>query len=179
VQITVHGFYDWTPTLSEWQEMLDTVQVGANQDCDVTIDGVTKTMKEWQMNGLSVRREKIRNVPSIEELRKSGFKVSVRHFRRYEDVLGFDHGTVIQHSYMTKTEKKKHPYYSHLGHNSLRPIRSSRTISSHGGWTILDVTTLTGRDVSVKYNVPQGHQFDRKRAIRACLGKLIKELGHE
>jgi hypothetical protein len=159
--------------------MLDTVQIGANQDCDVTIDGVTKTMKEWQMNGLSVRREKIRNVPSIEELRKSGFKVSVQHFRRYEDVLGFDHGIVIQYSYMTKSEWKKRPHYSHLGPNSLRPLRSSRTISSHGGWTVLDVRTLTGREVSVKYNVPAGHQFNRKVALRACLGKLIKELGNE
>lgn len=51
MQITVHGFDDWTPTLAEWQDMLDTVQIGANQDCDVTIDGVTKTMKEWRSAG--------------------------------------------------------------------------------------------------------------------------------
>ena len=109
-----------------------------------------------------IKREKIRNVPSIEELRKGGFKVSVRHFRRFEDLDYMD--TV----YMTKTL-----------YNNAKITRAydSYKIQSHGGWTILDVTTITGRDVSVRYNVPSGHQFDRKRAIRACLGKLIKELG--
>jgi hypothetical protein len=164
VEITVHGFDDWTPTLAEWQDMLDTVQIGANQDCDVTIDGVTKTMKEWQMNGLSVKREKIRNVPSIEELRKSGFKVSIRHFRRFVDLRYRDETFV----YMTKTAWE-----------DMERCLYGWAIDSHGGWTVLDVRTVTGREVSVKYNVPQGHQFDRKRAIRACLGKLIKELGHE
>ena len=106
-----------------------------------------------------IKREKIRNVPSIEELRKSGFQVSVRHFRCFKD----DYSQ--EFFYMTKT--KCFQAYD----------QRDVTISSHGGWTILDVTTITGRDVSVKYNVPQGHQFDRKRAIRACLGKLIKELG--
>ena len=104
-----------------------------------------------------IKREKIRNVPSIEELRKSGFKVSVRHFRRFEDSLS--------DFYMTKTQFNNAGFYD------------GYEILSHGGWTILDVTTITGRNVRVKYNVPQGHQFDRKRAIRACLGKLIKELG--
>jgi hypothetical protein len=28
--------------------MLNNVQIGANQDRNVTIDGITKTMKEWQ-----------------------------------------------------------------------------------------------------------------------------------
>lgn len=106
-----------------------------------------------------IKREKIRNVPSIEELRKSGFMVSVRHFRLFKD----DYSQ--EFFYMTKTNCFK--AYD----------QRDVTICSHGGWTILDVTTITGRNVSVKYNVPQGHQFDRKRAIRACLGKLIKELG--
>jgi hypothetical protein len=109
---------------------------------------------------IQTKREKIRNVPSIEELRKSGFKVSVRHFRRFEDSLS--------DFYMTKTQI-----------NNDAHLRSFYEIQSHGGWTILDATTMTGRDVSVRYNVPSGHQFDRKRAIRACLGKLIKELGHD
>ena len=107
------------------------------------------------------KHEKIRNVPSIEELRKAGYKVSVRHFRRFEDRFS--------DFYMTKTQF----YVDDVG------FYNGYKIQSHGGWTILDVTTLTGREVSVKYNVPHGHQFDRKRAIRACLGKLIKELGHD
>lgn len=126
-------------------------------------DSVEVTItEEWQMNDLSVKRERIRNVPSIEELRKSGFRVSVRHFRCFEDYYYMD---IV---YMTKTL-----------YNNAKITRAydSYKIQSHGGWTILDVTTMTGRDVSVRYNVPSGHQFDRKRAIRACLGKLIKELG--
>ena len=104
-----------------------------------------------------IKREKIRNVPSIKELRDAKFQVSVRHFRRFDSW-----GCTV---YMTKAQFDNDRRYGDY------------SISSHGGWTILDVTTITGRDVSVKYNVPQGHQFDRKRAIRACLGKLIKELG--
>jgi hypothetical protein len=47
-KVVVHGFDDWSPTPEQWQEMLDTVQIGANGECDVTINGVTKTMREWQ-----------------------------------------------------------------------------------------------------------------------------------
>lgn len=109
---------------------------------------------------IETKREKIRNVPSIEELRKAGYKVSVRHFRR------FDYNDYT--TYITKT----------TFHNRYDDYEFHE-ISSHGGWTVLDVRTLTGREVSVKYNVPAGHQFNRKVALRACLGKLIKELGNE
>ena len=46
--VTVHGFKDWHPTIEEWQQMLNTAQTGANGECEVTVDGVTKTMREWQ-----------------------------------------------------------------------------------------------------------------------------------
>ncbi len=48
-QITVHGRKDWFPTHGEFFEMMYNVQCGVSQDCNVTIDGVTKTMVEWQM----------------------------------------------------------------------------------------------------------------------------------
>jgi hypothetical protein len=115
---------------------------------------------------IETKREKIRNVPSIEELRKAGYKVSVRHFRRYTDEFCT--------TYMTKTLfRNAYDYTSEIPYSNLFKI------SSHGGWTVLDVRTLTGREISVKYNVPAGHQFNRKVALRACLGKLIKELGNE
>jgi hypothetical protein len=47
-KITIHGFEDWSPTLQEFLVMLGTVQIGASQDCEVTIGQKTKTMKEWQ-----------------------------------------------------------------------------------------------------------------------------------
>ena len=47
-KITIHGFTDWSPTLQEFLVMLGTVQIGAAQDCEVTIGQKTKTMKEWQ-----------------------------------------------------------------------------------------------------------------------------------
>jgi len=46
--VTVHGFKDWHPTIEEWQQMLNTAQTGANGECEVTVHGVTKKMKEWQ-----------------------------------------------------------------------------------------------------------------------------------
>ena len=48
MKITVHGFQDWYPSESQWHDMLNTAQIGANQECDVTVDGVRKTIKEWQ-----------------------------------------------------------------------------------------------------------------------------------
>lgn len=48
-KIVVRGWEDWSPTYREFIEMLGNVQIGANRVCDVTIDGETKTMIEWQM----------------------------------------------------------------------------------------------------------------------------------
>lgn len=48
MKITIHGFSDWEPTKQEFIDMLNTVQIGANQDCDVTIGVEKKTIKEWQ-----------------------------------------------------------------------------------------------------------------------------------
>jgi len=47
-KITIHGFEDWIPTKRQWNEILNTAQIGANQDCDATIDGIRKTIKEWK-----------------------------------------------------------------------------------------------------------------------------------
>ena len=46
--VVIHGFEDWTPTIHEWRYMMNTCLVGASQDCDATINGVRKTVKEWQ-----------------------------------------------------------------------------------------------------------------------------------
>lgn len=47
-KIVCHGFKDWIPSFEEFTQMLNTAQIGASQDCDVTINGVTLIMKEWQ-----------------------------------------------------------------------------------------------------------------------------------
>ncbi len=46
--VTIHGFDDWHPTFEEWNGMMNVVLLGANRDCDATVLGVKKTMKEWQ-----------------------------------------------------------------------------------------------------------------------------------
>jgi len=55
-KIIVHGFKDWFPSQKEFIEMLDTVQVGANGDCDVTIDNEKKTLREWQNDPKVIRK---------------------------------------------------------------------------------------------------------------------------
>jgi len=49
---------------------------------------------------------------------------------------------------------------------------------SFGGYTRIDVTTMSGSEYSAKFNVPSNHQFNRKRGIRACIGKIIKAMSN-
>ena len=111
----------------------------------------------------TTKREKIRNVPSIEELRRAGYKVSVSHYRTFFE--GPFNECWSPRIYMTKTQYNDSIYTEEF------------KIDSHGGWSVMEVTTLTKRNIVVKYNVPQGQQFNRRLANRVLLGKLVKELG--
>ena len=56
MKIIVHGIYeDWIATKKELKEMLSIVQIGANQDCNISIDGIRKTVKEWQNEKINFR----------------------------------------------------------------------------------------------------------------------------
>lgn len=108
-----------------------------------------------------MQKEKIRNVPSIEELRESGFKVRVYHCRVFIPTLRLNLGNDMLRSKREMSKKHDSPYYD---------------ISCKGGYTRIDVTTLTGQDYSAKFNTPKGHNFNRKRGIRVCLGKILKQM---
>lgn len=110
-----------------------------------------------------MQKEKIRNVPSIEELREAGHKVRVYHARWFRANGWVEHGDT--HILMSKTEMQD------------REDCDYHTLLCYGGYTRIDVTTMSGKEYSAKFNVPAGHNFNRKRGIRACIGRIMKQWG--
>jgi hypothetical protein len=110
-----------------------------------------------------IKREKIRNVPSIEELREAGHKVRVYHCRVFAADGWLEHGG--RDILMSKREMSE------------RGDRKFHELSCKGGYTRIDLTTMTGQEFSAKFNTPKGHNFNRKRGIRACIGRIMKQWG--
>jgi hypothetical protein len=102
-----------------------------------------------------MQKEKIRNVPSIEELRAAGHKVRVYHARKFH-CGGYDSPYVL-----SRREMERIDYVD---------------IDCKGGYTRIDVTTLSGKDYSAKFNVPVDRNFNRKLGIRVCIGKILKQM---
>lgn len=48
MKITIHGFTNYTPTDIEWEKLMNSNLVGAEQDCCATISGITRTLLVWQ-----------------------------------------------------------------------------------------------------------------------------------
>lgn len=108
-------------------------------------------------------KEKIRNVPSIHELRQGKWKVRVYHARCW-----FDHYEAVDY-FMSKKEAGE------LLSNST----STRVLElcGHGGYTRIDFTSPTGEEYSTKHNTAPTKQFNRKNSIRACLGRFLLQRG--
>jgi hypothetical protein len=107
-------------------------------------------------------REKIRNVPSIEELRRDKWKVRVYHAR-----VWFDHYEAVDYLMSMKEAKKL------LSDSTSTVLLSLCT----GGYTRIDFTSPTGEEYSTKHNTASTKQFNRKNSIRACLGRFVMQRG--
>lgn len=108
-------------------------------------------------------KEKIRNVPSIENLRECGYLVRVYHGRRFVvEFCSLDSNgwNVIV---MSKKEMKNNCNYEHS------------YILCHGGYTRLDVRTPDGKEYTAKFNFAPTKNFNRKIGIRACLGRIVAQ----
>jgi hypothetical protein len=113
-----------------------------------------KLLEQQLHIGEIMKKEKIRNVPSIEELRAAGHKVRVYHARVFSVYNG--------HHLLSKREMERIDEYA--------------MIYCKGGYTRIDVTTLSGKDYSAKFNVPADRNFNRKLGIRVCIGKILKQM---
>lgn len=107
--------------------------------------------------------EKIKNVPTIEDLRRSGHKVRVYHARVY--TLRSELTDDVYHVVQSKREFNAIP-------------DDEYHIQSHGGYTRIDITTMSGSEYTAKFNVPSNKQFNRKLGIRVCLGKILKSMSN-
>lgn len=112
-------------------------------------------------------KEKIRNVPSIENLRERGYLVRVYHGRRFgvEFCPLHSGGPYINWNVivMSKKEMKNNCNYEHS------------CILCHGGYTRLDVRTPDGKEYTAKFNFAPTKNFNRKIGIRACLGRIVAQ----
>jgi hypothetical protein len=106
-------------------------------------------------------------MPNVEVLRKTGYKVRVYHGRTYlrcETNERFNTPEII-HEYMSKRE------YEHFN----KEVRSvDWELSCKGGFTIVEITTPDGRDLRGKFNVPSGGMFNRKLGVKIATNRALK-----
>lgn len=109
-----------------------------------------------------------RNVPTVEQLRKSGFKVRVLH-ERYRKTPGDSKVVSIKKPYLTNVFPALVAQKDVAG-----PERSGR-----GGRTTIELTTPSGQNfrASAKCHLADG--FDRKKGVKICLGRIMKDLSPE
>lgn len=111
------------------------------------------------MNVLTVAGPCYKNgVPTVEALRKSGFKVRVYHGR-------------VFHPYRDEQLSLVCSKYDYVNKSGFIYIQED--INCHGGFTRVEVTTLDGKTLVGKYNFGN-RPFNRKIGLQAAIGKALK-----
>jgi hypothetical protein len=100
--------------------------------------------------------------PTVEDLRKQGWKVRVYHARSVTKYT--QEGT--EHLMMSKRELEED-----INQDG---GESGYYLESTGGFTRLEFKAPTGEEYTTKFNVPFGHQFNRKRGLTACIGRMLR-----
>ena len=103
------------------------------------------------------------NTQEINDLKNNGYNVKIKHFRYHdEDWRNIPH----------KRLKNNQETYL-MGHNELAgPCRAPV-----GGKTVMEVINKTnGGKFVVSANCSLQDQFDRKKSIQICLGRLKKQM---
>jgi len=106
-------------------------------------------------------------MPNVEVLRKTGYKVRVYHGRRYLRCVTPDHANSpeIVHELMSKREYEQF-------NNLVQSVNWE--LSCKGGFTIVEITTPDGRDLRGKFNVPAGDMFNRKLGVKIATNRALK-----
>lgn len=98
---------------------------------------------------------------SVHDLRVRGFKVRVTHTR-----------AVKLPSWGQPDYYSRYEWVHRTGDNCF-----SKHCLPHGGFTVVEVTSPDGTTTwKAKYNTPKGANFNRRRGITACLGRIQKEI---
>lgn len=102
------------------------------------------------------------NYPNVEILRKSGYKVRVYHGRCWR--ISSDKSSEVD--YMSRRE------YDEFNH---RVANLSYELLCKGGFTIVEITTPDGDDLSGKFNVPKDCSFNRKLGLKIATNRALKK----
>lgn len=104
-------------------------------------------------------------VPTVETLRKDGYKVRVYHGRCFGDYNGF----VDTDFAVSKKDSVTASYQNTMGQS----IKSTN-LSSFGGFTRIEVSK-DGQTAVGKYNFGN-RQFNRKIGLQAAIGRALQNL---
>jgi len=106
-------------------------------------------------------------MPNVEVLRKTGYKVRVYHGRVYNNRVTSERFQVpeIVHEIMSKREYEQY-------NNEVR--RVNWVLNCKGGFTLVEITTPDGRDLRGKFNVPAGGMFNRKLGVKIATNRALK-----
>jgi hypothetical protein len=98
---------------------------------------------------------------SVEKLRKSGYKVRVYHIRRINMFID----TIYGYEAEIMSRREFESAYQHL--------KFGQCVDSYGGFTMVEIDTPEGENLKGKFNVPSGHQFNRKLGLRVAIGRAF------
>ena len=95
-------------------------------------------------------------LPTIHQLRKSGYKVRINHLRYVSDYL------------ISKREIDKY--------NDERQLNlSMKNADPKGGYTTIEITTPMGENFKSEAACSKKDSFNRRIALQICLGRLAKK----
>ena len=104
-------------------------------------------------------------MPNVEVLRKTGYKVRVYHGRTYlRSVVENDNF----HELTTIMSKREYEHYKEEAR------KLNWKISCKGGFTLVEITTPDGHDLRGKFNVPSGGMFNRKLGVKIATNRALK-----
>lgn len=105
------------------------------------------------------------NVPTVEQLRKNGYKVRVMHER-----FQFQPWVKLSHP-----PKDYSPWGPLRPQFELKPpVRAQK-----GGRTTIEITAPNGKNYSGVALCSKEDSFDRKKGVKICLGRIAKKIEEE
>ena len=96
------------------------------------------------------------HLPTIHQLRKSGYKVRINHKRYY-----------AKYGLFSKKEAEEMVLNQYWGD-------CKNKINPKGGYTAIEITTPTGENFKSEAACSKKDSFNRKIALRICLGRISK-----
>lgn len=108
---------------------------------------------------------------NIEELRKNGFRVRVTHYRPY-NLVRVTQSTVHEEGLVPAEEID---YLPAMAKHEL-PAELHKYVKTHGGYTVVELTSPDGVEVSEVSDCSATEPFNRRRGVTIALGRALTAL---